>query len=106
MQQAKELIESALAGRTLSFSQSLSDEAEKAKRFMVLSVNTCHDGVHWIDGFGETIEEALKVVLGIDNEWELVDDAIYDLRAVLLGEDGKVSVMRGCRAGSIEVWEN
>jgi hypothetical protein len=98
--QMKELILNVLGGRALHEDQDVDDEAKRAKRFMVLSVNSrdCHE--FWIDGFGETIKDVLGVALGIDIEWELED--IYDLLAISLGKsDPKeytVSIRHGIRA--------
>ena len=68
-----------------------------AKRFMVLSVNSRDGHEFWVDGFGETVEDALRVALGMDSEWELV--AIYDLLAELLDlKESIISVRNGLRA--------
>lgn len=105
----QEIILHVLGDRRLHCDQTVEEEAKGIKRYMVLSVNTHDRHEHWIDGFGETIEEALGIALGGDPEWELV--AIYDLRSELLGTVVEVEIKRGLRAvmdGEIigELWED
>ena len=93
--QPEKLIEKALAGKRLHPDQTIEEEAERSKRFMVVSVNSRDLHQYWIDGFSETAEGTLDIVMGIDEEWNLV--GVIDLREILLGGESSVVIQTGVR---------
>lgn len=96
IEQAIALIQDVLKGRSLHPDQILEEEAEKCKRYMVLSQNTHDRHEFWIEGFSDDIEGALALVTQIDDEWTL--DSVSDLHSAFFGFPVTIKIDKGVRA--------